>query len=85
MCIRARIVRDLVRYHVTDLVRAALVRATLIRDGIVRDISNNPSFHQKHPAVPDGSDGSNGTSYPLMENHMHSVAQATDWVAFILP
>jgi hypothetical protein len=40
-------------------------------------ISNNSSIRQKHPAVPDSSDGSDGTSYPLTENYMLSVAQAT--------
>jgi len=29
------------------------------------NISNDPSFRQKHPGVPDGSDGSDGTWYPL--------------------
>jgi len=47
-------------------------------------ISNDYSFRQKHPCVPDGSDGSDGTSYPLMENFTLPVAQATgpsslDW------
>ena len=32
-------------------------------------ISNDPSFRQKHPGVPDGSDGSDSTSYPLTENY----------------
>jgi len=41
-------------------------------------ISNNSSFRQKHPAVPDGSDGSDGTSYPLTENYTLPIAQATD-------
>jgi hypothetical protein len=41
------------------------------------DISNNSSFHQKHPGVLDGSDGSDGTLYPLTENYMLPVAQAT--------
>jgi len=40
-------------------------------------ISNNSSFHLKHPGVPDGSDGSDGTSYPLTENYTLPVAQAT--------
>jgi len=49
-----------------------------------RCISNNSSFRQKHPGVPDGSDGSDGTSYPLTENYTLPVAQATgpsllDW------
>jgi hypothetical protein len=37
-------------------------------------ISNKPTFHLKHPGVPDGSDGSDGTSYPLTDNYMLPVA-----------
>ena len=48
-------------------------------------ISNNPSFRLKHPGVPDGSDGSDGTSYPLTENYMLPVAQATGRVAYSPP
>ena len=48
-------------------------------------ISNNPSFRQKHLGVPDGSDGSDGTLYPLMENYTLHVAQATGRVAHIPP
>jgi hypothetical protein len=44
-------------------------------------ISNNRSFRLKHPGVPDGSDGSDGTSYPLTENYRLPVAQATGRVA----
>jgi len=44
-------------------------------------ISNNSSFRQKHPGVPDASDGSDGTSYPLMEDYMLPVAPATGCVA----
>ena len=44
-------------------------------------ISNNSSFRLKHPGVPDGSDGSDGTSYPLTENYTLPVAQATGRVA----
>jgi len=39
-------------------------------------ISNNSSFCQKCPGVPDGSDGSEGTSYPLTVNYTLSVPQA---------
>ena len=46
-------------------------------------ISNNSTFHQKHPGVPDGSDGSDGTSYPLTENSTLPVAQATGCSAYI--
>jgi hypothetical protein len=45
------------------------------------NISNNPGFRLKHPGVPDGSDGSDGTSYPLTENYTLPVAQATGRVA----
>ena len=44
-------------------------------------ISKNPSFRLKHPGVPDGSDGSDGTSYPLTENYTLPVAQAPGHVA----
>ena len=37
-------------------------------------ISNNPSLCQKHPGVPDGSDGSDRTSYPLTEDYTLPVA-----------
>jgi hypothetical protein len=46
-------------------------------------ISNNPSFRLKHPGVPDGSDGSGGTSYPLTENQTRPVAQATGRIAYL--
>jgi hypothetical protein len=46
-------------------------------------ISNNPSFGLKHPGVPDGSDGSGGTSYNLTENQTRPVAQATGRVAYL--
>ena len=44
-------------------------------------ISNNPSFRLKHPGVPDGSDGSDGTSYPLTENYKLPFAQVMGRVA----
>jgi hypothetical protein len=50
-----------------------------------RCISNNPSFRLKHPGVPDGSDGSDGTSNPLTENYTLPVAQATGRVAYSPP
>jgi len=49
----------------------------------VVDISNNSSFGLKHPGVPDGSDGSDGTSYPLTENQTRPVAQAPGGVAYL--
>jgi len=48
-------------------------------------ISNNPSFRQKHPGVPDSSDGSDGTSYPVTVNYTLPVAQATGSVAHMPP
>jgi len=47
-------------------------------------IRNNSSFCQKHLGVPDGSDGSESTLYPLTENFTLPVAKATgssllDW------
>ena len=48
-------------------------------------ISNNPSFRLKHPGVPDGSDSSDGTSYPLMENYTLPIALATGRVAYSPP
>jgi hypothetical protein len=49
--------------------------------GTVDIISNNPSFRLKHPGVPDGSDSSGRTSYPVTENPTRTVAQATGRVA----
>ena len=46
-------------------------------------ISNDYSLCLKDPCVPDDSDGSDGTSYPVMENYTLPVAQATGRVAFI--
>jgi hypothetical protein len=43
----------------------------------------NPSFRLKHQRVLDGSDGSGGTSYPLMENQTRHVAQAMGRVAYL--
>jgi len=47
-------------------------------------ISNNSNFPQKHPGVPDGSEGSDRTSYTLTENYTLPVAQATGRVAYVL-
>ena len=52
---------------------------------MIEYISNDSSFRQKHPGVPDSSDGSDRTSYPLTENYMLPVAQATCRVAYIPP
>jgi len=47
-------------------------------------ISNNSSFRQKHLGVPDGSDRSDRTSYPLTENSTLPVIQATGRVVYVL-
>jgi hypothetical protein len=39
-------------------------------------ISNKPSFRLKHPGVPDGSEGSDGTSDPLTENYTLPIANS---------
>jgi len=44
-------------------------------------INNNFSFRWNYPGVPDGSDGSDGTSYHLKENYTLPVAQAMGRVA----
>jgi len=41
------------------------------------DISNDPNFCLKHPGVPVGSDGSDGTSYALTENYTLRIALHT--------
>jgi len=48
-------------------------------------ISNDPNLHLKHPGVPDGSDGSDGTSYALTENFTLPVARATGRIAYVPP
>ena len=45
-------------------------------------ISNNSSFSQKHPGVPDSSDRSDGNSYPMTDNYTLPVAQATGRIAW---
>ena len=52
---------------------------------LVYFISNNSGFHLKHPGVPDGSDGSGGTSYPLTENQTRRVVLHTSLPAAIIP
>jgi hypothetical protein len=48
-------------------------------------ISNNPSFHVKHPGVQDGSDGSDGTSYHLTGKYTLPVTLAMGHVAYSPP
>jgi len=49
--------------------------------GIGTLISYNPSFCQKHPGIPDGSDGSDRTSHPLTENYTLPVPKVVGRVA----
>jgi hypothetical protein len=46
-------------------------------------ISKNPSLQQKHPGVPDGSERSDRTLQPLMENYMIPLTQATSCIAHL--
>jgi len=46
-------------------------------------ISNNPSVCHKHLGVPDASDGSDRTSYPLTENYMLPVAEVMGRIAYL--
>ena len=48
-------------------------------------ISKNSSFRLKHTGVPNGSDGSGGTLYPLTENQTRRVALHTSPAAAIIP
>jgi hypothetical protein len=50
---------------------------------LTTDINNKPSFGQEHQGVFDGPDGSDGTSYPLMENQTRPVAQGTFRIAYL--
>jgi hypothetical protein len=52
-------------------------------DSIETHIANNTSVHQKHPAVPDSSECSDGTWYALMEKYTLPVAQATPHIAYV--
>jgi len=62
------------RSHCSGLAPCSLMMLTDWAISQTRSISNNASFHLKHPGVPDSSDGSDGTSYPLMENYTPLVA-----------
>ena len=46
-----------------------------------RYISNNPCFSQEHTGVPDSSDASDRTSYPLKENYTVPIAQGKGRIA----
>jgi len=61
-----------------------LVGSSSISESLSGSISNNSNFRQKHPGVPHGSHGSDGTMYPLTENYMLPVAQGTGRVAYVL-
>ena len=47
--------------------------------------SNDPNLRLKHPGVPDGSDGSDGTLYTLTENYTLPIAQVTVGIAYVPP
>lgn len=47
----------------------------------VKNISNNSSFRQEHPGIPDDSDSAYGITYPLMENYVLPVPQMMGCVA----
>jgi len=47
-------------------------------------ISNCTRVREKHPGVPGSPEGSDGTLYPLTQNYMLLVAQATGRIAYIL-
>jgi hypothetical protein len=49
------------------------------------DNSNNPSFRLKYQSVPDGSDVSDRTSYPLTEKYTLRMAQVTGRVVYLPP
>jgi hypothetical protein len=74
--------------HMSCVVLGQLQHCTLANhishldtSGDIEYISNNPTIRLKHPGVLKGSDGSDGTSCPLMENHMLPVAHASGRVA----
>jgi hypothetical protein len=52
-----------------------------MQDEFDNDINNNPSVRLNHLGVPEGSDGSDGISYPLMETFTLPVTQATGRIA----
>jgi len=68
-----------------DQMDLALVDCTIYEVEIGPDpnrmISNNSSFRPKHPGVPNGSDGSDRTTYPLTENYTLPVAHRMGRVA----
>ena len=48
-------------------------------------ISTDASFRLKHPGVQDSSDGSDRTSYRLMENYTLPVTHVTGCIAYLTP
>jgi len=61
------------------------IKLHISRIDYIAIISNNSSFRQKHLGVPDGSDGSDRTLYPLKENYTLPVAQAMGRIAYVRP
>jgi len=71
-------------FWVPELLRHTLHSKKRLFDHYIHtNISNNSSFRLKHPGVPDGSDGSGGTSYALTANQTRPVAQAMCRVAYL--
>jgi hypothetical protein len=56
-----------------------------VQDNHFHVIPNNPSFRLKYTVVPEGSDGSGGTSYTLTENQTQPIALHTSLAAAIKP
>jgi len=77
--------RAVQRHTLKITILAAFLGKNASADIATTSISNDPSFRQKLPGVPDGSDGSDGTSYPLTENYTLPVAQVTRCIADIPP
>jgi len=73
------------RCNDVEIERIRTCHMTPMQNSLQRSISNNASFRLKHPAVPDGSDGADGTSYPLRGNFTLPVTQATGRVAYLPP
>jgi len=62
-----------------------MIMAERYREEWLYFISNDPSLSQKHGGVPDGSDGCDGTSYPLTAYYTLLVALAMGPVAYVPP
>jgi len=61
------------------------VYSVSFQDRDTRSISKNLSFRRKHPRVLDGSDGSDGSLYPLRNRYTLPVAQVTGHISSLPP